>query len=1113
MEFSRSDLTKLITLACQDEHAELECKVLSGLIKTKDVADRLVAAIQELSRGPDVSEHRATFTYPNHTRVVVIGVEPIHKVCMTNSFTHVPLEVERKLRYSDYKKSQQKDFLDIPDYDVKITLRHEEPLRKDAAGSPMDPTAHIRILHRRSWTTMDGYLRFDMSLVKSRARTHKSFHEVLRQSPSYELELELVDKKANPDAIVDSFVLHLNQILGAFQGSPFLLGKSDVERYRKEFERMRIPFLNPITMERRHILSSRPNHILNGYTVTIKADGRRCFLVVLRDRRLVRITPQMEIVWTGLTALASTNHIGDVLDGEFVTETNTFYIFDVYGLNGQDTRNLPLLTSDGSPSRIGSGKLFVESLLQDFTVLFTPNPMKIETKVFMSGENAGMEKSIATLLDMTTDYPRDGLIFTPRSSPVAPTAERSGKNWVTVYKWKPPEQNSIDFLLKLTPGDMYDVVLQKRVWEGQLYVGRNPASILLYPYETMTEEYVPLVLPPDLRLIAENNNYIPTFFQPTAPRTPDAYKIGVPLDIRGVPVDEGGRRVEDNTIIECVYSTEKSRWTIMRTRYDKTHQYRVLGEPMYGNDFKTADSIWTNIHIPVTEQMIRTVSSAPASETFEDEVYYKDVSGGKSKLFELVREFHNHIKDGLFQVNVKKGQTLLELAMGRGGDMFKWKRSHPKLVVGIEKVETNLTAPTQGACTRYIREKQKNSGIPPALYIVGDMTTPFADSTSRYMQILLGTVPAPNAYLAQFAKMDKFDTISCQFAVHYACESEEVFRGFVSNLTTYGKGTFFGTCLDGASVYALLLGKTSHRFLMGGKIIGEFAKEYEDENGWTETFGKTLRVLLETFEVPVPEYLVPFGRMTEILAEEGYELKTTKLFSDHYPEQTQYTFNEEQRAFSFLHRSFAFQFVGKPEPIPEVTLPMVVAVEDEKKDEKKEEKKETKKVLKPKDPNTAPALFFGSDEGKGEWRSFANTYEAPIQLGDIVYPSAEHYVQWAKAKLFNDEAAAEKILKTKSGKAVKTLGDKVKDAVEETWVAKQDEVMKTALQAKYAQHPDLVAILRTTGDRPIGEANAREKYWSIGTSAETVKAADPKKWPGKNMLGKLLMSIREQYRT
>jgi ribA/ribD-fused uncharacterized protein len=139
-------------------------------------------------------------------------------------------------------------------------------------------------------------------------------------------------------------------------------------------------------------------------------------------------------------------------------------------------------------------------------------------------------------------------------------------------------------------------------------------------------------------------------------------------------------------------------------------------------------------------------------------------------------------------------------------------------------------------------------------------------------------------------------------------------------------------------------------------------------------------------------------------------------------------------------------------------------------------------------------------------------YEAPFQIDSITFPTVEHYFQWSKAKAFGDGATADKILKTPSPKAVKALGKKVKDFVEEEWSAKKDGIMRMALKSKFIQHPDLKTKLLETGTRPVGEASARDKYWGIGTSADTAKANDPSKWPGKNVTGKLLMELRTEFK-
>jgi ribA/ribD-fused uncharacterized protein len=960
--------------------------------------------------------------------------------------------------------------------------------------------------------SLDGGVRYDLSMTKSKTKQTKTFRDILAQPPTYELEVEVVNRDLSEKEISKSLLTAIAPLLAAYQGSPFLLTSSDMDRYRLEFEATRVPFVHPVTLERRHLRADRPNNILAGYTVTNKADGERCFLVVVRDKRLLRITPRQTIVWTGLT---STNdvHVGDIVDGEYLADRNLFCIFDVYAYRGKDTRRLPLMITDEDvkpTSRLGCAHAFVSDLTKDFAGLSTTTPLRVSTKMFLAGEGKSMEEAIRKILDTKFEYPTDGLVFTPRSSPVAPITERRGNAWMSLYKWKPPQQNSIDFLVKFKQVQSYDVNLGKLVFKGTLYISRTPGDII-HPCETMTGEYVEMVLPSDIRVENFGAHRVPSPFQPVVPKSPDAHVINIPLNDRGIPVDMEGNRVEDNTIIECSYDTDNARWNIMRTRHDKTYQYRVLHKPNFGNDIKVANSIWTNIHIPISEQMIRDIASVPPDDTAEDDLYYRDNLDARDRILKDVYGFHNRIKDSLYRSSVKPGDTLLEFGVGRAGDLLKWKRTKPSLVVGVDTSNSNLLSTQQGACVRYLKEKADNPTefLPPVLFIKTDMTEPLLESENKYAKILAGTEPATTPYLERFSNLKEFDAISCQFAIHYACESDQVFKAFVKNLADLGKGMFFGTCLDGASVYALLMGKQSHTFRADSQVFGEFVKEYDDGDGWTEEFGKAISVHLESFEKPQKEYLVPFGKITEILAGEGYQLVGSCLFQEYYSEQNIVTLTMDHQAFSFLHRSFVFQRTQKApkEAATEVQSAEIPTETSPVEPPTKPKKKIIKKVV---ESGPEPALFTGGDEGKGEWRMLSNMYVAPTQMDSITFPTVEHYFQWMKAKTFGDGESAQKILKTASAKAVKSLGKKVKDFKAEEWDAKKDAIMTAAIRAKVFQHPDIRDKLKQTGVRPIGEASARDKYWAIGTSEETSKAKDPSKWPGKNVLGKIWMDLRKE---
>ena len=155
-------------------------------------------------------------------------------------------------------------------------------------------------------------------------------------------------------------------------------------------------------------------------------------------------------------------------------------------------------------------------------------------------------------------------------------------------------------------------------------------------------------------------------------------------------------------------------------------------------------------------------------------------------------------------------------------------------------------------------------------------------------------------------------------------------------------------------------------------------------------------------------------------------------------------------------------------------------------------------------------FFFSGNPALNETQYLSALYEAPIQVEGITFPTVEHYFQWSKAKQFGDADAQAKILKTPSAKSVKAYGKKVKNFDQEVWTEASERVMRTGLKAKFMQHPELLKKLRETGTRPLAEADPRRKFWGIGTSADTSKANDPTKWPGKNVMGKLLDEIRTE---
>lgn len=147
-------------------------------------------------------------------------------------------------------------------------------------------------------------------------------------------------------------------------------------------------------------------------------------------------------------------------------------------------------------------------------------------------------------------------------------------------------------------------------------------------------------------------------------------------------------------------------------------------------------------------------------------------------------------------------------------------------------------------------------------------------------------------------------------------------------------------------------------------------------------------------------------------------------------------------------------------------------------------------------PEDGPVHFYGVRDPYGEFSNFA---PFPVELGGRTWPTTEHYFQ---AQKFRDDAYREKIRTTKSPMIAARLGRSRKAPIRKDWESVKLGVMLDAVRAKFAQHPGLAALLRSTGDRPIVEHTRNDSFWGDGGDGT-----------GRNELGRLLMQVREERRT
>jgi ribA/ribD-fused uncharacterized protein len=139
--------------------------------------------------------------------------------------------------------------------------------------------------------------------------------------------------------------------------------------------------------------------------------------------------------------------------------------------------------------------------------------------------------------------------------------------------------------------------------------------------------------------------------------------------------------------------------------------------------------------------------------------------------------------------------------------------------------------------------------------------------------------------------------------------------------------------------------------------------------------------------------------------------------------------------------------------------------------------------------------FYGST---GEYGCFSNFAHYPIRLHGRTWPTVEHFFQ---AQKFPDTDYEEAIRQARSPAKAKGMGRSRKHRLRRDWEHVKDGIMREAVVAKFTQHDDTGAILLATGDAILMEDSPTDAYWGIGAHGG-----------GKNKLGRILMSVRDELR-
>lgn len=972
--YQLDDATKECELLFRSVHNDAEAfrNVLTYCRSMKwaceEQTDTLDASLSDGTGGPGM-------------RVSILGGTNIERYCRTNS-----LQTIAPNAYAAIQKSRLADPIDIPDYHVRINLKQETPVPNPIASGWNDQLPKLFRLKKRYSIRLPGdRLRLDATLVRSSTAPALSFanSDVMRRAPLYELELEYVgprplNTKSKAKAAAKEMLRMASEILIAmhYDKTTVLLSTSEKAAVRTHYLELvgkqedapdKFVGAKPVPLERHHLVPDALHQLpalLGGqrgsYAITEKADGERHLVYVDPDNRVLVLNNRMEVMAFPVTL----NHAWEnsLFDAEIVVThsgVRTVLLFDCYYVRGASVVDLPLLAAVTAPAGAGAEAGATQTSRYSYVKKFEEHASSddderfaLRAKVYITGPDLfGNAQYVLTRSEVNMmDYHIDGLIFMP----IKAAAKLSG-TWHQVYKWKPAQENTIDFLIRFDPDEDFIVDDDGTLYrKGLLFVGFQKSTTKITGLDFLSGSG---------RKGGRSggrggregrrgpaaggrigNTYVAVPFYPEdAPKDISVCHIKVTETDGRKAYCTNGDLILDDTIIECSFDDRKNQWIPKRVRRDKTelyHQNRSLSRAV--NDYMTALSVWTNVIYPVTRQHV--IGAEPLTEKDIPQTAYYDRNQKGRHEFQTrpMTNFHNHwikLRTLIGRPPMTQNRSLFDIGCGKGGDLNKWIRSGFTTVVGIDLFTDNITHPIDGVYARmenthaYSPARHKYAFFPFDASIVIDEASierHVPDDHRILAKLLWGMGKAPNTALQNYVGIAKngFDVVSCQFAIHYFFETRAKLDAFIQNVASQlvDGGYFIGTCFDGLRVHNLLRALPTGDRIMGYKNevpIWGIWKRYDtwDDMDPVHNIGKAIGVYMETISPKVlTEYLVDFDLLRQKLAEVGIFEVESGTFEEAYhgmmaeldtlPVDIRSSVTEmsaDEKTYSFLNRWFVFR--------------------------------------------------------------------------------------------------------------------------------------------------------------------------------------------------------------
>ena len=347
------------------------------------------------------------------------------------------------------------------------------------------------------------------------------------------------------------------------------------------------------------------------YSVTDKADGKRKLLLFSKSISYL-VSSENPITFQCKNKL---NNYFTILDGEYLEDLNRFLVFDVLFVNGENVQNFNLV------NRLKFAELFIKNIQQ--------SDIEINLKKFYFDDDyKNLCQNAYKIYHENYDYKLDGLIYTP----IHNDYYNRNKKLQQTYKWKPLDENTIDFFVLKLSDKEYGLVVST----GFKNMNKN-----------VIQKY--------FNWVSMKGMSFPKIFYK---QSLDKYKE---------------LQEYENKIVEMYY--DNGIFKVLRVREDKMANYEFFKKQNIfrgPNGFKTALNTFEYIKDPIKNNLILCSKSN----------YWENQANFSNKIYDI-KKFHNIVKKYLYTSYLRKFKEpyVLEIGSGRGGDLHKLKINGAKYVL------------------------------------------------------------------------------------------------------------------------------------------------------------------------------------------------------------------------------------------------------------------------------------------------------------------------------------------------------------------------------------------------------------------------------------------------